>query len=120
LGLVTTLTFTHGEYFQTSIISIIKKINELEPFYVATTIDCINLNQLKFHPTYIIFQDTCVERDKIKGVGKIVNKQSFLNTVLKNKTVFGQGNRTIVYWRWTVHQLKIVWCNFTRRWISWL
>jgi hypothetical protein len=39
LGLVTTLTSIHGEYFQTSIISIIKKINELEPFYLATTID---------------------------------------------------------------------------------
>ena len=44
LSLVTTLTSTNGEYFQTSIISIIKKINELEPFYVATTIDWINSN----------------------------------------------------------------------------
>jgi hypothetical protein len=42
--LVTTLTSTNGEYFQTSIISIIKKINELEPLYVATTIDWINSN----------------------------------------------------------------------------
>ena len=37
LGLVTTFTSTNGKYFQTSIICIIKKINELEPFYVVTT-----------------------------------------------------------------------------------
>ena len=36
-----------------------------------------------------------MERAKIKGVGKIVNKQTFLNTVLENKIVFGQGNGTI-------------------------
>ena len=92
--MITTLTSINGEYVQTSINSIINKINELEPFYVATTIDWINSNQLKFHP-YIIFQDTCVEKAKIKGVGKIVNKQTFLNTILENKTVFGQGNGTI-------------------------
>ena len=94
LSLITTFTSINGEYLQTSINSTINKINELEPFYVATTIDCNNSKQLKSHP-YIIFQDTCVEKAKIKGVGKIVNKQTFLNTVLENKTVFGQGNGTI-------------------------
>ncbi len=94
LSLITTFTSINGEYLQTSINSTINKINELEPFYVATAIDCKNSKQLKSHP-YIIFQDTCVEKAKIKGVGKIVNKQTFLNTVLENKTVFGQGNGTI-------------------------
>ncbi len=36
-----------------------------------------------------------MERAKIKGVEKIVNKQTFLNTILENKIVFGQGNGTI-------------------------
>ena len=74
--------------------STISKINELEPFYIATTIDCLNSKELKFHP-YRMFEDNCVEKATIKGVGKIVNNETFLNTVLENKTVFGQGNGTI-------------------------
>jgi hypothetical protein len=94
LSFITTISSINGEYLQTSINSTINKINELEPFYVATAIDCINSKQLKSLP-YMIFQDNCVEKAKIKGVGKIDNKQTFLNTVLENKTVFGQGNGTI-------------------------
>ena len=94
MSLITTITSINGDYIQTSINNTINKIIELEPFYVATAIDCKNSKQLKVHP-YIMFQDNCVEKGKIKGVGKIVNKQTFLNTVLENKTVFGQGNGTI-------------------------
>lgn len=36
-----------------------------------------------------------MERAKIKGLGKTGNKQTFLNSVLETKTVFGQDNRTI-------------------------
>lgn len=31
----------------------------------------------------------------IKRIGKIVNQETFLNPVIENKTVFGQGNGTI-------------------------
>jgi hypothetical protein len=92
--LITTITSINGDYIQTSINNTINKIIELEPFYVATAIDCKNSKQLKSHP-YIILQDNCVEKGKIKEVGKIVNNQIFLNTFLENKTVFGQGNGTI-------------------------
>ena len=74
LSLITTFTSINGEYLQTSINSTINKINELEPFYVATAIDCNNSKQFKSHPN-IIFQDTCVEKAKIKGIGK--NVKSF-------------------------------------------
>ena len=84
MRLITTFTSINGEYLQTSINSTINKINELEPFYVATAIDCINSKQSKSHP-YKISQDTCVEKAKIKGIVKIVTKQTFLNTVLENK-----------------------------------
>ena len=42
LILITTFTSINGEYLQTSINSTINKINELEPFYVATAIECNN------------------------------------------------------------------------------
>ncbi len=44
----------------------------------------MNSKQLKSHP-YKISQYTCVEKAKIKGIGKIVTKQTFLNTVVENK-----------------------------------
>ena len=72
----------------------ISKINELEPFYIATKIECLNSKELKSHP-YIMLKDVCVEKATIKGVGKIVNNDTFVNTVLENKIVFGQGNGTI-------------------------
>jgi hypothetical protein len=49
-----------------------------------------------------------VERAKIKGVEKIVNKQTFLNTILENKIVFGQGNGTI----FTENGQSINWNSF--------
>ena len=45
--------------------STISQINRLEPFYVATTIDCLNSKELKSHP-YIIFEDICIEKAPIK------------------------------------------------------
>jgi hypothetical protein len=95
LILITSFTFIYGEnlknFFMNSNIS---KINELELFYIATKIECLNSKQLKSHP-YIMFKDVCVEKATIKGVGKIVNNETFVNTVLENKIVFGQGNGTI-------------------------
>jgi hypothetical protein len=72
----------------------ISQINGFEPFYVATTLNCLNSKELKSHP-YIIFEGICVQKINIKGVGKIVNKETFLNTVLENKMAYGQGNGTI-------------------------
>ena len=43
----------------------------------------------------MMFQDVCVEKATIKGVVKVVNNETFVNTVLENKIVFGQGNGTI-------------------------
>ena len=45
-----------------------------------------------------------MEKSKIKGIGKIVNEETFLNTVIENKTVFGQGNGTISTEDGSVHQ----------------
>lgn len=36
------------------------------------------------------------ERATIKGIGNLVNQETFLNTVVENKIVFGQGNGTIL------------------------
>jgi hypothetical protein len=72
----------------------IHKINELEPFYIATSLECLASKEIKSHP-YIVFEDKCLEKGTIKGIGKIVNEETFLNTVIENKTVFGQGNGTI-------------------------
>jgi hypothetical protein len=32
----------------------------------------------------------------IKGIGQIINHEIFLNTIIENKIVFGQGNGTII------------------------
>ena len=45
--------------------STISQINRLEPFYVVTTIDCLNSKELKSHP-YIIFEDICIKKAPIK------------------------------------------------------
>jgi hypothetical protein len=72
----------------------IHKINELEPFYIATSLECLASKEIKSHP-YIVFEDKCIEKGTIKGIGKIVNEETFVNTVIENKTVFGQGKGTI-------------------------
>jgi hypothetical protein len=72
----------------------INKINELEPFYVATSSECIDSKEIPSH-SHIVFEDNCIEKATIKGIGEIINYETFLNTVIENKTVFGQGKGTI-------------------------
>ena len=48
----------------------INKINEFEPFYVATSLECLASKEIKSHP-YIVLEDKCVEKGTIKGLGKI-------------------------------------------------
>ena len=74
--------------------STISKINELEPFYIATSMECHDSKQTKSHP-YVVFEDNCIEKGIMKGIGKVVYQETFINTVVENKTVFGQGNGTI-------------------------
>ena len=53
---------------------------------------------LKFGITknHISDQEYCIKDEAIWiGIGKIVNEETFLNTVIENKTVFGQGKGTI-------------------------
>ena len=72
----------------------INRINELEPFYNATSLECLDSKQIQSHP-YIVFEDNCIEKATIKGIGQIINYETFVNTVIENKTVFGQGKGII-------------------------
>lgn len=66
LSLITSFTYTYGENLQSFLMnSTIIEINRLEPFYVATTIDCLNSKELKSH-LYIIVEDICIEKATIK------------------------------------------------------
>jgi hypothetical protein len=73
----------------------INKIIELEPFYNATSLECLDSKELQSHP-YIVIEDNCIEKATIKGIGQIINHEIFLNTIIENKIVFGQGNGTII------------------------
>lgn len=89
--------FVYGneESTQTHLVNnTINKIIDLEPFYIATSLECLNSKEIKSYP-YTVFEDNCVEKATIKGIGNIVNQEIFLNTVIENKTIFGQGNGTI-------------------------
>ena len=87
--------YVNGEMSDTPFVNnTINKINELEPFYIATSLECLASKEIKSHP-YIVFEDKCIEKGTIKGIGKIVNEETFVNTVIENKTVFGQGKGTI-------------------------
>ena len=95
LSIIINFAYVNGEMPQTlSENKTINKINELTPFYIATSLECLASKEIKSDP-YIIFEDKCVEKGTIKGIGKIVNEETFLNTVIENKTVFGQGKGTI-------------------------
>ena len=95
LSIIINFAYINGEMPQTlSENKTINKINELTPFYIATSLECLASKEIKSNP-YIVFEDKCVEKGTIKGIGKIVNEETFLNTVIENKTVFGQWNRTI-------------------------
>ena len=95
LSIIINFAYINGEMPETlSDNKTINKINELTPFYIATSLECLDSKEIKSDP-YIVFEDKCVEKGTIKGIGKIVNEETFLNTVIENKTVFGQGNGTI-------------------------
>jgi hypothetical protein len=94
LNIIINFVYGNGEITQTLVNNTINKINELEPFYIATSLECLNSKEIKSHP-YTVFEDNCREKATIKGIGKIVNQETFLNTVIENKIVFGQGNGTI-------------------------
>jgi hypothetical protein len=95
LNIIINFAYVNGEAAQTLFVNnTINKINELEPFYIATSLECLDSKEIKSHP-YIVFEDNCIEKATIKGIGKIVNQETFLNTVIENKTVFGQGRGTI-------------------------
>lgn len=95
LSLIINFVYVNGEMSETSFVNnTINKINELEPFYIATSLECLASKEIKSHP-YIVFEDKCIEKGTIKGIGKMVNEETFVNTVIENKTVFGQGKGTI-------------------------
>jgi hypothetical protein len=95
LSLIINFVYVNGEMSETSFLNnTINKINELEPFYIATSLECLASKEIKSHP-YIIFEDKCIEKGTIKGIGKMVNEETFVNTVIENKTVFGQGKGII-------------------------
>ena len=95
LSIIINFAYINGEMPQTlSENKTINKINELTPFYIATSLECLASEEIKTDP-YIVFEDKCIEKGTMKGIGKIVNEETFLNTVIENKTIFGQGNGTI-------------------------
>ena len=95
LSIIINFVYVNGEMSETPLVNnTINKINELEPFYIATSLECLASKEIKSHP-YIVFEDKCIEKGTIKGIGKIVNEETFVNTVIENKTVFGQGKGTI-------------------------
>ncbi|MGD1838258.1 MAG: hypothetical protein ACPKPY_09425 [Nitrososphaeraceae archaeon] len=87
--------YANGETPFTVINDTINTINELEPFYIAESVECIDSKQIQSNP-YIVFQDKCIEKGTIKGIGQIINHETFVNTIIENKTVFGQG-KGIIY-----------------------
>jgi hypothetical protein len=73
----------------------LNQINELEPFYIATSLECLDSKEIQSHP-YMVIEDNCIEKATVKGIGQIVNHETFLNTIIENKTIFGQGKGTII------------------------
>ena len=87
--------YVNGETSSSLIVNnTINKINELEPFYNATSLECPDSKEIQSHP-YIVIVYNCIEKATIKGIGQIINHETFLNTIIENKIVFGQGNGTI-------------------------
>ena len=86
--------YVNGETTSSLIVNnTINKINELEPFYNATSLECLDSKEIQSHP-YIVIVDNCIEKATIKGIGQIINHETFLNTIIENNS-FGQGNGTI-------------------------
>jgi hypothetical protein len=93
---ITNFLYVNGETPSGLIVNdTINKINELEPFYNATSLECLDSKEIQSHPS-IVIEDKCIEKATIKGIGQIINHEAFLNTIIENKIVFGQGNGTII------------------------
>jgi len=73
----------------------ITKIENIEPVYIATNEECSSSKQVESHP-YVVIEDKCIEQATIKSIGKVQNNLTFLNTIIDNNTIFGQGHGKIV------------------------
>ena len=93
--MITNFVYINGETPSLFVNNTLNKINELEPFYNATSLECLDSKEIQSHP-YIVIEDNCIEKATIKGIGNVINNETFLNTVIDNKIVFGQGNGTII------------------------
>lgn len=94
--MITNFVYVNGETPSSLFVNnTLNKINELEPFYNATSLECLDSKEIQSHP-YIVIEDNCIEKATIKGIGQIINNETFLNTFIENKIVFGQGNGTII------------------------
>ena len=71
------------------------KIENTEPIYMATSSECSSNNQVEYHP-YVVIEEKCIEQATIKSIGKVLNNLTFLNTIMDNNTIFGQGYGKIV------------------------
>jgi hypothetical protein len=93
--MITNFVYINGETPSSLFVNnTLNKINELEPFYIATSLECLDSKEIQSHP-FIVIEDNCIEKATIKGIGQIINHETFLNTIIENKTIFGQGNGTI-------------------------
>ncbi len=98
---IVALIVFNTEYFYTkafeenSNIKNIIKIEDITPFYNATSIQCLNSKQISDNP-YVI-EDRCIEKASILNVGMVINNETFINTIINNNTVFGHGVGTISY-----------------------
>ena len=68
----------------------ITKIENIEPVYIATSSECLSSKQVESNP-YVVIEDKCIEQATIKFIGKVLNNLTFLNTIMDNNTIFGQG-----------------------------
>ena len=94
--MITNFVYVNGETPSSLFVNnTLNKINELEPFYNATSLECLDSKEIQSHP-YIVIEDNCIEKATIKGIGQTINHETFLNTIIENKIVFGQGNGTII------------------------
>jgi hypothetical protein len=55
----------------------------------------LSSKQVESHP-YVVIEDKCIEHATIKSIGKVLNNLTFLNTIMDNNTIFGQGYGKIV------------------------
>ena len=94
--MITNFVYINGETPSSLFVNnMLNKINELEPFYIATSLECLDSKEIQSHP-YMVIEDNCIEKATIKGIGQIINHETFLNTIIENKTIFGQGKGTII------------------------